>query len=103
MVIYLEPVPGPDAKDFNLRCVFHRLCKKFKKQNAPHVVSHLYLKMPAPYARHAPKIKVTLTDIADAAADTSGLILVAISIEIRTKLFLFCNQELSPIKTHSFV
>jgi hypothetical protein len=45
--------------------------------------------MPAPCAHHAPKIKVTLTEIADAAADTSIPFLVAIPIEMRTILFLF--------------
>jgi hypothetical protein len=46
-------------------------CKKFKKQNAHHVVLHLYLKMPVLYVHHAQKIKAMLTAMADAAADTS--------------------------------
>ena len=69
-----------NTKDFNWRSALSRLCKKFKKQNALHVVLHLYLKTPAPCVLHAPKIKVTLTDIADVAADTSILFLVAIPI-----------------------
>ena len=65
------------------------------------MVLHLYLKMPAPCAHHVPKIKVTLTEIADAAADTSIPFLVPIPIEMRTILFyfiLFLNQKFYPNK-----
>jgi hypothetical protein len=61
-----------NTKDFNLRIVSSRICKKFKKQNAHHVVLRLYLKMQAAYVHHARKIKAMLTAIADAAADTSN-------------------------------
>jgi hypothetical protein len=61
-----------NTKDFNLRIVSSRLCKKFKKQNAHHVVLRLYLKMQAVYVPHAQKIKATLMAIADAAADISN-------------------------------
>jgi hypothetical protein len=60
-----------NAKDFNLRIASPRTCKKFKKQNAHHVVFPSYLKMQALYVHHAQKIKAMLTAIADAAADIS--------------------------------
>jgi hypothetical protein len=53
------------------------------------VVLHLYLKMPAPCAHHAPKIKVTLTEIADAAADTSIPFLVAVLSRCEQFYFYF--------------
>jgi hypothetical protein len=62
-----------NAKDFNLRIASPRACKKFKKQNAHHVVFPSYLKMQVPYVHHAQKIKVMLTAIAAAAADISDL------------------------------
>jgi hypothetical protein len=60
-----------NAKDFNLRIAPPRICKKFKKQNAHHVVFPSYLKMQVLYVHHAQKIKAMLTAIADAAADIS--------------------------------
>ena len=90
-----------NTKDFNWRSALSRLCKKFKKQNALHVALHLYLKTQVRSAHHAPKIKVTLTEIADAAADTSIPFLVAVPIEMRTILFyfiLFYNQKFYPNK-----
>jgi hypothetical protein len=65
------------------------------------VALHLYLKTQVRSAHHAPKIKVTLTEIADAAADTSIPFLVAVPIEMRTILFyfiLFYNQKFYPNK-----
>jgi len=62
-----------NAKDFNLRIASPRTCKKFKKQNAHHVVFPSYLKMQVLYVHHAQKIKAMLTAIADAAADINDL------------------------------
>ena len=61
-----------NAKDFNLRIVSSRTGKKFKMQNAHHVVLRLYLKMQVICVHHAQKVKAMLTAIADAAADTSN-------------------------------
>ena len=60
-----------ECEDFNWRSALHRLCKKFKKQNARHVELHSYLKLEVPCAPHVLRVKVILTDIADAAADIS--------------------------------
>lgn len=62
---------------------------------------HLYLKMQVRSAHRALRIKITLMDTVDAAADTSIPFLVAIPIEKRTILFyfiLFLNQKFYPNK-----
>jgi hypothetical protein len=71
-----------NTKDFNLRIVIQRPCKKFKKQNALHVALHLYLKTQVRYAHPALRIKVTLMDRVDAAADTRDFTISAILVEI---------------------
>ena len=78
-----------NTKDFNWRSALSRLCKKFKKQNALHVALHLYLKTQVRSAHRALRIKITLMDTVDAAADTSIPFLVAVPIEMRTILFYF--------------
>jgi len=62
----------PNTKDFNLRIVLQRSCKKFKKQNALHVGLHLYLKTQVRSAHRALRIKVILMDTVDVAADIKG-------------------------------